>query len=104
MIVFAVNIKDNSGDRPRDVAKRYAHLGCLTLFTATDNDPLDNDSEDENIAQIIDTPTPQAVARASEKVEELQQLLKMAKTRYRQLGGELPEDREIELIKADHRR
>ncbi len=100
----AVNIRDNAGDRPRDVAKRYAHLGCMALFTATDNNPLDNDSEDENIAQIIDTPTPQAIARASEKVEELQQLLKIAKTRYRQLGGELPEDREIDLIKADHSR
>ncbi|XP_064394153.1 ankyrin repeat domain-containing protein 42-like [Halichondria panicea] len=97
------NIQNSSGDRPKDVAKRYAQLGCLGLLTATDNDPLDNDSEDEKIAQIVDTPTPQAVTRAGEKVEELQRLLNMAKTHYRQLGGELPEDRELELMKVEHR-
>ncbi len=102
--LYLANIQNSSGDRPKDVAKRYAQLGCLGLLTATDNDPLDNDSEDEKIAQIVDTPTPQAVTRAGEKVEELQRLLNMAKTHYRQLGGELPEDRELELMKVEHRR
>lgn len=97
-----VRIKDNSGDTPRDVAKRYAQLGCLALLTATDNDPLENDSEDEKIARMMDTPTPQAVTRAGEKVEELQRLLETAKTHYRQLGGQLPEDNEIELLKKEH--
>ena len=98
-----MSIKNDSGDRPKDVAKRYAQLGCLALLTATDSSPQD-DSEDERIAEIVDAPPPQAVTRAGEKVEELQQLLDKAKTHYRQLGGELPEDREIRLVEEEHKR
>ena len=46
----------------------------------------------------IDLPT---VERAKEKVEKLKDLLQLAKTRFRELGGELSEDREIELLKTE---
>lgn len=53
---------------------------------------------------LPDKPTPKALARVREKVDELQEQLGAAKTRFRQLGGELPEDREIEIMKQEHKR
>ena len=104
MTTHTVKIKNNSGDTPKDVAKRYAQLGCLALLSTIDRSSADSDSDDEKCEKSIDRPTAQAVARAGEKVGELQRLLDTAKTHYRQLGGELPEDREIELLKAEHKK
>ena len=52
----------------------------------------------------MDHPSPQALTRAQEKVEELQKQLEMAKTRYQQLGGELEEESQIKLLEKEHNR
>ena len=62
-----------------------------------------NFDSDEECGEIPDRPTPKALGRAREKVDELQELLGAAKARFRQLGGELPEDRELELMKDEHK-
>ena len=99
--MHTVKIKNNSGDTPKDVAKQNAQQGCLALLSKIDRSAAGNDEKYEN---GIDHPTSQAMARAGEKVEELQRLLDQAKTQYQQLGGELPEDRESELLKAEHKK
>ena len=84
------------------MAIRFAHIGCAALL-ATGKGSDGQDSFDFDGGDILDKPTPKALARVKEKVDELQEQLGAAKTRFRQLGGELPEDREIELIKEGHK-
>ena len=85
------------------MAIRFAHIGCAALL-ATGKGSDDQDSFDlDRRGDTPDKPTPKALARVKEKVDELQEQLGAAKTRFRQLGGELPEDREIELIKEGHK-
>ena len=103
-ILPSVSIKNNNGETPRDVAIRFAHVGCAALLvagTGSDQGLCDLDGDE---GATPDRPTPKAVARAREKVEELQELLGAAKGKFRQLGGELPEDRELELTKEEHKR
>ena len=84
------------------MAIRFAHIGCAALL-ATGKGSDGQDSFDFDGGDTLDKPTPKALARVKEKVDELQEQLDAAKTRFRQLGGELPEDREIELIKEGHK-
>ena len=61
----------------------------------------DLESSDES---LLDQCSPQALARAQEKVEELQRLLGIAKTHYQQLGGELVEDSESRQLEMEHKK
>lgn len=95
----SASLRNNNGETARDVAIRFAHIGCAALLATgkgSDQDSFDLDGD------TPDKPTPKALARVKEKVDELQEQLGAAKTRFRQLGGELPEDREIELLKEGH--
>lgn len=82
------------------MAIRFAHIGCAALLATGKGS--DQDFFDLN-GETPDKPTPKALARVKEKVDELQEQLSAAKTRFRQLGGKLPEDREIELMKEEHK-
>lgn len=73
----------------------------LTIFLHADSSDNELESCDETPS---DHPSPQALTRAWEKVEELQKQLEMAKTRYQQLGGELEEDSQIKLLEKEHNR
>jgi len=61
----------------------------------------DLESSDES---LLDQCSPQALARAQEKVEELQRLLGIAKTHYQQLGGELVEESESRQLEMEHKK
>ena len=61
----------------------------------------DLESSDES---LLDQCSPQALAQAQEKVEELQRLLGIAKTHYQQLGGELVEDSESRQLEMEHKK
>ena len=96
-----VSLRNNNEETARDVAIRFAHVGCAVLL-ATGRSSECKDFYDLE-RDTPDKPTPKALARVKDKVDELKEQLSAAKTRYRQLGGELPEDREIELIKGQHK-
>ena len=63
----------------------------------------EQDGFDGNCEFPLDKPNPKALARAHEKVDELQELLDAAKIRFRQLGGEIPGDREKEMMEHEHK-
>ena len=73
----------------------------VDIFPLADSSNNELESCDETPS---DHPSPQALTRAWEKVEELQKQLEMAKTRYQQLGGELEEDSQIKLLEKEHNR
>jgi hypothetical protein len=85
------------------VAIRFAHIGCAALLATGKGSDSHNYFDLDEGGDTPDKPTRKALARVKEKVDELQEQLGAAKTRFRQLGGELPEDREIELIKEGHK-
>lgn len=103
MVCFfhAVSLTNDKGETPREVAIRFASTGCIALLAPKTPPPGEEWQGEE---AELDQPSPLSVERAKERVEKLIAMLQTAKTRFRELGGELPEDNEIELIKLDHQR
>ena len=109
MCLFVAYSRNNKGETPRDMALRFGKLECASMlrshgkFTSGNEDqeeegrvPEEDDREDD--------PSAESVERAKERMESLQSQFSSAKARFRELGGELCEDNEIELIKTDHKR
>ncbi|XP_035289794.1 ankyrin repeat domain-containing protein 42-like [Anguilla anguilla] len=104
------DIRDNAGENPKDTARRFAQLAAVKVLGGG----LEGDSEEE--VGIMDpscsdkhgvegstdgfeevalnaTQRKEQRVRAYQKIEDLKQLLEIAKSNYRQLGGLLEEDR-----------
>lgn len=95
---LTVSITNENGETPREVAIRFAHPDCIALLAP--NMPAVKQWEGEEAE--FDHPSPISVERAKKKVEEMEDALQAAKTRFRELGGELPEDNEIKRLKEEH--
>ena len=83
-----------------EVAIRFASAGCIVLLApkaAPGGAWLGEEAE-------LNQPSPLSVDRAKERVEKLIEALQTAKNRFRELGGELSEDGEIDRIKKEHQR
>ncbi|KAG7483911.1 hypothetical protein MATL_G00043320 [Megalops atlanticus] len=104
-------IRDSAGETPKDTAKRYAQLAAVKVLGGGG---LEDDSDEE-----VETVSPsfsnkhgvegstdsfedvnlsaaqrkEGRMRAYQKIEELEHLLEIARSNYRQLGGLLEEDR-----------
>ena len=98
-----MSLTNNQGETPREVAIRFASTGCIALL-APEAPPTGGDGEWLGEEAERDQPSPLSLQRAKERVEKLVDMLQEAKTRFRDLGGELAEDREIELLKKEHQR
>ena len=85
------------------MAIRFGSTGCIAIL-APQTPHLGTGGEWEGEEAEPDQPSSISVGRAKERVEKLIEELQTAKLRLRELGGELPEDREIELLKADHQK
>ncbi|THD19696.1 Ankyrin repeat domain-containing protein 42 [Fasciola hepatica] len=112
------NIVNHLGERPADIARRYGELAALDLLDPQtkslkeDADP--HDERDETLKwlnEALPSNVPlgyaegeletelvydreAALGRAQKKIEKLEQLLKLAKSDYKQLGGG-PTEQEI---------
>ncbi|KAL3846546.1 hypothetical protein ACJMK2_017525 [Sinanodonta woodiana] len=111
-----MQITNQAGEAPRDVARRFAQLACVKLLGGDPEEETsvvvgeksgEEEEEDDDID--LDTlaketsegkPLPltekqrkAARGRAQKRVEELERLLEIAKKNYTQLGGRLEEDR-----------
>ena len=98
-----MTLTNSKGETPREVAIRFGQTGCIALL-APPAPPPGSGKEWEGEEAELDQPSTVSVGRAKERVEKLIESLQTAKLRLRELGGELPEDREIELLKADHQK
>lgn len=93
-----MSLTNDRGETPREVAIRFASAGCIALLA-----PLPGEAWLGEEAEL-DRPSSVSVERTKERVEKLMESLQTAKDRFRELGGELPEDNEIALLKKEHQR
>jgi len=91
-----VNIKNSVNETPRDIAIRFKQLACARLLeceTIAEADNLDRAKHEDDDEQPIDSTNltkeqkAQAKGRAKKKVEELERLMKIARSNFEQLGG-----------------
>ncbi|XP_078401829.1 ankyrin repeat domain-containing protein 42-like isoform X2 [Cetorhinus maximus] len=114
------HIRNDAGETPKDVAKRFSQLAAVNLLGGGIDDDSDEELNKDNPSFFdqhgiegstdnqdnITLSTGQkreARMRAYEKIENFERLLKIAKSNYRQLGGMLEEDhlRRKEEIEAE---
>ncbi|NXM88170.1 ANR42 protein, partial [Oenanthe oenanthe] len=105
------DITNDAGETPEDVAKRFGHLAAVEVLTPrTANDNSSDDELDANNVKFFETHGVEgstdskedltldkaekrnARMRAYHKIKELQRLLEIAYSNYRQLGGVTEEE------------
>ncbi|XP_021572602.1 ankyrin repeat domain-containing protein 42 isoform X1 [Carlito syrichta] len=105
------NITNNAGERPSDVAKRFAHLAAVKLLEGLQKYDIDDDNEiDENDMKcfirhgvegstdakddlcLSELDKTDSRMRAYKKIVELRHLLDIAESNYKHLGGITEED------------
>ncbi|OBS59689.1 hypothetical protein A6R68_09188 [Neotoma lepida] len=105
------NITNTAGEKPSDVAKRFAHLAAVKLLEGLQKYDIDDEiGIDDNHAKFFirhgvegstdakddlylsDTDKANARMRAHKKVVELRQLLEIAESNFKHLGGITEED------------
>ncbi|XP_005379857.1 PREDICTED: ankyrin repeat domain-containing protein 42 isoform X2 [Chinchilla lanigera] len=105
------NITNKAGERPSDVAKRFAHLAAVKLLEGVQKYDIDDEDEiDENDTKFFmrhgvegstdakedlclsELDKTDARKRAYKKITELRHLLKIAESNYKHLGGITEED------------
>ncbi|XP_049679422.1 ankyrin repeat domain-containing protein 42 isoform X3 [Accipiter gentilis] len=108
------DITNDAGETPKDVAKRFAHLAAVELLTRITGDSNSSDEElDANNIKFFErhgvegstdskedltldkAEKRNARIRAYRKIQELQQLLEIAYSNYRQLGGITEEEKKM---------
>ncbi|KFP76663.1 Ankyrin repeat domain-containing protein 42, partial [Apaloderma vittatum] len=108
------DITNDAGETPKDVAKRFAHPAAVELLTQRTGDSNSSDEEldannmkfferhgvegstDSKEDLILDKAEKRnARIRAYCKIQELQQLLEIAYSNYRQLGGITEEEKKM---------
>ncbi|XP_051476792.1 ankyrin repeat domain-containing protein 42 isoform X2 [Apus apus] len=108
------DITNDAGETPKDVAKRFAQLAAVELLTQRTGDSNSSDEElDANNIQFFErhgvegstdskedltlgkAEKRNARIRAYHKIQELQQLLEIAYSNYRQLGGITEEEKKM---------
>merc|ERR1712226_1108397 len=109
------NIKNSAEETPLDVAKRFAQLACIRFLGGDEEDelapveagkisPRDPGTGDIDILHMSEVQKREAKGRALRKVDELSRSLTIAKENYKQLGGELDEDKiQSELLQESER-
>uniref|UniRef100_A0A803VL21 Ankyrin repeat domain 42 n=1 Tax=Ficedula albicollis TaxID=59894 RepID=A0A803VL21_FICAL len=108
------DITNDAGETPEDVAKRFRHLAAVELLTPrTANDNSSDEELDANNMKFFETHGVEgstdskedltldkaekrnARMRAYHKIKELQRLLEIAYSNYRQLGGVTEEEKKM---------
>lgn len=121
-----MSITNVAGERPRDVARRFAQLAVVRLLGEdededdAEDDPRgeggSEDEEEEDMArpaagntegdgiQLSKEEIRESRGRARKKMDELERLLEVAKRNYVQFGGRLTEERRRLREDRDHLR
>ncbi|KAM9565232.1 ankyrin repeat domain-containing protein 42 isoform 4-T7 [Guaruba guarouba] len=108
------DIRNDAGETPKDVAKRFAQLAAVEFLTQRTGDSNSSDEElDANNIKFFESHGVEgstdskadltlgkaekrdARMRAYHKIQELQQLLEIAYSNYRQLGGITEEEKKM---------
>ena len=102
----SMELTSQSGETPKDVARRFAQLACLKILggdadkSETGQRRHQNESTTQGNRKKL-TPKEEERQRARTKLDDLQKQFDIAKKNYRQLGGHLDEDQQRETIEQD---
>jgi ankyrin repeat domain-containing protein 42 len=102
----SMELATQSGETPKDVARRFAQLACLKILGGgadnleTNQRRIKNESTRQGDRRKL-TPKEEERRRAGTKLDELQKQVDIAKKNYRQLGGHLDDDQQREAIEQD---
>lgn len=104
-----VNIRNNAGETPRDLALRFAQLGCSkllereTIIETDEENHTQAEEEEAALDSVVYTREQKKAAkeRAKNKVKEIEKLLAIARANYEQLGGK-PEDTNNLVASREH--
>ncbi len=102
----SMELTSQSGETPKDVARRFAQLACLKILggdadkSETGQRRHQNESATQGNRKKL-TPKEEERQRARTKLDDLQKQFDVAKKNYRQLGGHLEEDQQREIIEQD---
>ncbi len=102
----SMELTTQSGETPKDVARRFSQLACLKVLGGgadkleTNQHRQQNESIRQGDRKKL-TPKEEERQRARTKLDELQKQTDIAKKNYRQLGGHLDEDKQREAIELD---
>lgn len=102
----SMELTTQSGETPKDVARRFAQLACLKMLGGgAEKAEMNQQRHRQESTKQGDrrklTPKEEERQRARTKLDELEKQFDLAKKNYRQLGGQLDEDRQREAIEND---
>lgn len=99
----SMDLTTQSGETPKDVARRFSQLACLKLIGGgTDPTEISTSQHrpgDANRKKL--TAKEEEYARAKQKYEELKKQSEIAKKNFRQLGGQFEEDQKRETVENE---
>ncbi|CAF0780144.1 unnamed protein product [Adineta ricciae] len=101
-----IDLTSESGETPKDVARRYGQLACLKILGggAEKGDGTQhghaNDSKRSSEHKRL-TPKEEERRRAKTKLDDLLKQIDIAKKNFRQLGGHLDEDEQREALEKE---
>ncbi|CAF1188886.1 unnamed protein product [Rotaria sordida] len=99
----SMELTTQSGETPKDVARRFGQLACLKILggdadkTETNQKRHQNESTKQDHRRKL-TPKEEERLRAKTKLDQLEKQVDIAKKNYRQLGGQLDDDQKHETM------
>jgi hypothetical protein len=98
----SMDLTTQSGETPKDVARRFGQLACLKILGGgTDKVEINpNRHQNESTRRKL-TPKQEELGRAKQRYEELNKQFEIAKKNFRQLGGHFEDDHKRETIEQD---
>ncbi|CAF3866860.1 unnamed protein product [Rotaria magnacalcarata] len=99
----SMDLATQSGETPKDVARRFSQLACLKLIGGgtdkTETGASHHHQNDSNRRKL--TAKEEEFGRAKQKFEELKKQAEIAKKNFRQLGGQFEEDDKLETVENE---
>ena len=102
----SMDLTTQSGETPKDVARRFAQLACLKILGGdadklqTNQQHQSNESTKQGHRRKL-TLKEEERLRAKTKLEELEKQVDIARKNYQQLGGQLEEDEYCDKIEHE---
>lgn len=98
----SMEVTTQSGETPKDVARRFGQLACLKLLGGgADKIESSTSANPKEAMHRRVTPKEEERGRAKQKYEDLQKQFDIAKKNYRQLGGHFEEDDRRDTVQQD---
>ncbi|CAF3704468.1 unnamed protein product [Adineta steineri] len=98
----SMDLTTQSGETPKDVARRFGQLACLKILGGgTDKIETNINRNQNEPSRSRITPKEEERHRAKQRYEELEKQFDIAKKNYRQLGGQLEDDNKRDIIEQD---